>query len=908
MRIREFTFGKSLSRACVAGVMVSAVLAMLAACSISAADLIEVHVAPTGNDAADGSRAKPVGSLIGARDAVRRLRAAGKTGPVRVVVADGTYRVVEPLVLTPEDGGSAEAPVRYEAAPGAKPVFSGGRVIAGFKPAGDGVWAAQVPEVAAGKWYFEQLFVDGKRAVRAREPNRFWHYLEKVEEEVLNAERGVDGRRARGARQTVKLRTDDAAILRGLKPEDLKDVNLVVYHNWDNTRRFIDSFDAATSTLVTTGAGMKPWNQWKRNSHYIIENCKAACDAPGEWFLGRDGVLIYRPLPGQDMAKSQVVAPVSERFILIQGTAAKPVAHVTFSGLAFRHGQWLTPESGFEPHQAAAPIEAAVQADGASHVTFERCEIGHLGIYALWFRKGCSDNTVRQCHIHDFGAGGVRIGEANWVMDAKEPTQRNTIDNNIIRNGGWIFPCAVGVWIGSSPDNTVTHNDISDLFYSGISAGWCWGYDASTCKRNTIRFNHVHHLGKGLLSDMGGIYTLGPSEGTVVANNVFHDISSYSYGGWGMYTDEGSTGITFEDNLVYNTKDGSFHQHYGKENIVRNNILVDSKERQIALSRTETHLTISFERNIIVWKTGPALSGSWGKSKTVSGGNCWFNSAGAPIEFMGKPLAEWQKAGHETGSIIADPLLTDPDNGDFRVKPGSPALALGFKPFDYAKAGVYGDAEWIALAKAWTYAPVGTPPIPRPVAVDDTFERDEPGKPPRGVEMSVEKKDGAAIVVTNETAGEGKQSVKLVDAAGLKKAWEPQMGWTVDYASGAATCAFWLRVEKASVLNLEWRDRKSAPGGTGARLRIQDGKLRLDGGQTLDLPMDQWVRYVITGTLGVEDGKWSLAVTLPGQETKTFADLPYQHQGFRQLTWFGVMSTANATTTSYLDGVSLSVK
>ncbi|MBM4028171.1 MAG: hypothetical protein FJ280_22675, partial [Planctomycetes bacterium] len=135
---------------------------------LASAGSIETHVAPTGDDAGDGSRAKPVASLIGARDAVRRLRAEGKAGPVRVVVADGTYRFAEPLVLTPEDGGSAEAPVRYEAAPGAKPVLSGGRTITGFKPVGEGVWATQVPEVAAGKWYFEQLFVDGKRAVRAR--------------------------------------------------------------------------------------------------------------------------------------------------------------------------------------------------------------------------------------------------------------------------------------------------------------------------------------------------------------------------------------------------------------------------------------------------------------------------------------------------------------------------------------------------------------------------------------------------------------------------------------------------------------------------------------------------------------------------------------------------------------------
>ena len=719
MRLWKSTFGKSLPCAGVVGVMVSAVLALLAAGPVSAAEVV-IHVAPTGDDTGDGSLAKPLGSLIGARDAVRRLRAVGKAGPVRVVVADGIYRFTEPLVLMPEDGGTAKAPVRYEAAPGAKPVFSGGRTITGFKPVGEGVWAAEVPEVAAGKWYFEQLFVDGKRAVRAREPNHFWYYLQKVEEEVLSAERSADGRRAREARQTVKLHPDDTAILRALKPDELKDVNLVVYHNWDNTRRFIDSFDAATSTLVTTGGGMKPWNPWKRNSHYIIENCKAACDAPGEWFLGRDGVLIYRPLPGQDMAKAEVVAPVSERFILIEGSAAKPVAHITFSGLAFRHGQWLTPERGFEPHQAAAPIEAAVQADGASHVTFERCEFGHLGIYAIWFRKGCSDNTVRQCYIHDFGAGGVRIGEANAVMDEKEPTQRNTIDNNIIRNGGSIFPCAVGVWIGSSSDNTITHNDISDLFYSGISVGWRWGYNASTCKRNTIRFNHVHHLGKGLLSDMGGIYTLGPSEGTVVANNVFHDVSSYSYGGWGMYTDQGSTGITFEDNLVYNTKDGGFHQHWGRENTVRNNILAFSDEGQLAVSKPDPggHIAVTFDRNIVYFDQGTLLGyKGWNTGAKVDlMNNIYWRAGGQNFDFAGKSWDEWRAMGRDDGSVIADPKFVDPAKRDFRFASDEVIKQTGFQPFDYSQAGVYGDADWIALAKAWTYAPVGTRPEPRPVS------------------------------------------------------------------------------------------------------------------------------------------------------------------------------------------------
>ncbi len=680
----------------------------LSAMPIFAAAPAVVYVSPSGSDAGDGSKDQPVASLTGARDALRRLRAGGMTGPARVVVADGTYRFTQPLVLTPEDGGTEAAPVRYEAAPGARPVFSGGRVIGGFKANRDGSWSTRVPEVAAGAWYFEQLFVDGRRATRSRDPNRFWRFLRTVREDPLDG-----GNRAR---QTLRLYPGDTSLLRSLGPDELKDVNLVIYQHWDNTRRFIDSFDAETHTLVTSGERMKPWNPWKTNSHYIIENCRAACDAPGEWFLGRDGTLVYQPLPGQDMTRTEVVAPVSERFILIQGSAARPVVHVSFSGLAFRHGQWLTPKGGFEAFQAAAPIEAAVQADGATHITFERCEISRLGLYGIWFRKGCTDNTVRHCLVEDLGAGGVRIGEANAEMDPKEPTARNTIDNNIIRNGGWIFPCAVGVWIGSSPDNTVSHNDISDLFYSGISAGWRWGYAPSTCKRNTFRRNRVHHLGKGLLSDMGGIYTLGPSEGTSVEGNVFHDIHSYSYGGWGMYADEGSTGITYENNLVYNTKDGSFHQHYGRDNVIRNNILMHSAERQVAITRAEPHRSFTFERNLIVWKSGPALSGPWEQAVTTTRNNVWFNAAGAALDFKGRTLADWQAAGHEHGSIIADPMLESDGKGGFRVKPGSPVLALGFQPFDSARAGVHGDPAWIALAKDRSDTPVEMSPPPMPPA------------------------------------------------------------------------------------------------------------------------------------------------------------------------------------------------
>ena len=150
---------------------------------------------PEGNDAWSGrleaSNADksdgPLRTLQGARDAVRRWKAAnGLSEPVRVVVAGGKYDLREPLVFQPEDSGTEACPIVYEAAAGGRPLFSGGRAISGFRPVDGGIWQTQIPDVKNGSWYFEQLFVNGRRATRSRSPNRFYYYM------AHKVPRGVD--------------------------------------------------------------------------------------------------------------------------------------------------------------------------------------------------------------------------------------------------------------------------------------------------------------------------------------------------------------------------------------------------------------------------------------------------------------------------------------------------------------------------------------------------------------------------------------------------------------------------------------------------------------------------------------------------------------------------------------------
>jgi len=660
---------------------------------------LELYVAPEGNDAwsgrsasaaADGSDG-PLASLAGARDAIRRLKAQGAiAGPVKVIFRGGVYRIAEPVIFTPEDSGTASAPIIYAAQPGEKPILSGGVSITGWRKLSDRLWAAEVPAVQQGKWYFRQLFVGDRRAVPARTPNedKKWYFSAgPVEPFPADRVRALQGDGFKTA-----FRFYDGEIKTW---SNLEDAVLVYYHCWETSRHRIRAVDEEAKIVRLDNPSVWPMGWWGRDERYFVEAVPEALDAPGEFYLDRrSGTLRYLARDDEEtfLTQDQAVAPRLEELIRLEGNPAsdRPVEHIRFQGLTFAHTDWLMPESEPVAGQASADLKtAAIHCRGARHCSFERCEVVHTGGYAIWFEHGSTDNRVERCLLHDLGGGGVRIGETRLPAEEALHTQRNEVADCTILKGGKVFHGAVGVWIGKSSYNHIHHNEIAHLYYTGVSVGWTWGYDPSEAHHNIIEFNHIHHLGAGHLSDMGGVYTLGVSPGTRVNNNHIHDIWAYSYGGWGLYTDEGSTGIVLENNIVHHVKDGCFHQHYGRENILHNNIFAFSATcGQLRRTREEPHSSFTLERNIVYFDQAELFCGNWGNDRFVLNRNCYWNAAGKPIVFPGnRTFAEWQAAGHDRESIIADPRFVDPHGGDFHLRNDSPALQLGFQPLDAAQAG-----------------------------------------------------------------------------------------------------------------------------------------------------------------------------------------------------------------------------
>ncbi len=694
-------------------------LAVLAFGTAQPQEPITLYVSPHGNDKWSGTRKTPnlihtngpLASLEGARNAIRRLKARGTLDrPVMVRVLGGTYRLDQPFVLSPEDSGTTDCKIVYLADSDKRPVFTGGREIRGWNESQEGRWTVELPDVKSGRWNFQSLFVNGERRTRARTPNEGEYFRA-----AGNVGPGVKSSKDKGdPRDRISFRFKPGDI----KPwENLNDVNVVVFHAWATDRHRIASVNVQTHVVEFTGPSRWPFGRWGiTDQRYYVENYPGALDAPGEWYLDRrSGVLTYIPLPGETTQKAEVVAPVTLELVRFDGNAdgGRFVEHIELSGLRFQYTDWTLGEKGYTNPQAAPDVQSAITLAGARRCVLKNLEVAHVGGYGIELGHGCKDNRIEQCHIHDLGAGGVKLGEVQLPDGEAGRAERNTVHNCYIHDGGHIYHTAVGVWVGKSSFNTISHNEICEFYYTGISVGWSWGYQPSSAHHNLIEYNHVHHLGFGVLSDMGGIYTLGVSPGTVIRNNIFHHVESYSYGGWGIYTDEGSSDILIENNLVYRTKDGSFHQHYGRDNLIRNNIWADSRERQIVRTRSEPHRSFVFEHNIVYFTSGVLLGSNWSGTRDnfQLDYNLYWNTTGTTFTFGKLTFEQWKAQGQDVHSRIADPKFVAPEKYDFRLAPDSPAMELGFKPIDFRNVGLVGPREWVEqpriIKRKWPDPPVG---------------------------------------------------------------------------------------------------------------------------------------------------------------------------------------------------------
>ncbi|HOK55731.1 MAG TPA: right-handed parallel beta-helix repeat-containing protein [bacterium] len=600
---------------------------------------------------------------------------------VVITIKGGIYFLEKPVELTYEHSGTSDLPVIIMPYKNERVIISAGEKLKNYKTEKIDGKEFFVFDVKGKK--FRSLWVNDEYLKRARYPKNGYLKIAGISEEDEKKEwnEGV---------YKVKIHNEDIK-----NWNNFKNSEVILMTRWVESRLPVYYVDINKGIIeFKKRTVFKP----QKDDLYYIENIFEFMDEK-EWYFDFESEKLYF-YPEEKTKNYEFIIPKFENVLIIKGCPEKNeyVENIYFYNITFSHAEWYFPEKSLKGNesggfaQAAIEIPGAVYCEGMRNCKFENCEITNVGTYGFEFSKGCQNNKIINCKTHSIGAGGIKIGERITREEKNLKTYGNEIKGCIIKDGGKIFHSAVGIWIGQSYRNIIEKNEIYDFYYTGISIGWTWGYGKSLAGGNIVKFNNVHHIGKKtdgdgpILSDMGGIYTLGIQDGTLISNNIFHDIYGYWYGGWGIYFDEGSTHIIAENNLVYNTTHGGFHQHYGKENIVRNNIFAFGRDQQIQITRPENHIRFTFERNIVIGNTEKWIYGGI-DFNFMFNNNLYFRIDGKEIKIFdhgGKiyTFKDWQKKGMDTDSILEDPLFYDIKNFNFKLKNNSPAFKIGFKEFE----------------------------------------------------------------------------------------------------------------------------------------------------------------------------------------------------------------------------------
>ncbi|MDA0989244.1 MAG: right-handed parallel beta-helix repeat-containing protein [Verrucomicrobia bacterium] len=671
---------------------------------------LAVYVSPHGRDSwsgalpdptADGSDG-PLATIQAAFDWVAQCRSGGiSNSAFQICLRGGRHELEEPIIIRPEQGGRASnrnprdtrrttsRPVTVCAYPGEEPILSGGRQITGWHPTtvnGVDAWTAPLPDdLQLADWPFRQLWVNGRRAARTRLPQTgFYRVAPPANGWAIEY---TDWR------EQSSNRFHYAAGDLNRNWKNLTDVEVHLFNYWIDPCMRIEAIDTQTNVVTldrNSLCNLQDDDKDAGGAQYIVENVFEALTEPGQWYLDRpDRTLYYIPRPGESMATVDAIIPIIEQLVRVEGAPDDPVQAVRFRGIAFAHTEYRLPPTVSSYNQAANGVSGAIAFTSAVDCALIDCSIAHVGGYGVEVLEGSLDVAVTGCDVTDLGAGGIKV----W-----HGSERTLVRDNHITHGGHLFHAGVGALIGRTKGTQLLHNEIAFFDYSGVSVGWSWGYRPNDTYGNIVSYNHIHHIGNGKLSDTAGVYTLGVQPGTRITDNLIHDVVSRTYGGWGLYTDEGSSDMLWENNLAYNCKTGGFHQHYGRDNIIRNNILAFSSDYELKRSRLEPHDSFAFTHNIVVAHQPTIWCGDWTETHASLDHNIYWtygdttprfggSEADTPDETVDTSFAAWQSAGRDRHSLLADPQFVDPQGHDFSLKPSSPALALGFKPFDLSTVG-----------------------------------------------------------------------------------------------------------------------------------------------------------------------------------------------------------------------------
>jgi hypothetical protein len=678
-----------------------------------------LYVSPQGNDRWTGRLPDPnargtdgpLATVAAAQRATRRLKKSADA-PVTVYLRGGRHRIAKTLLFGPKDSF-----VTYAAYQDEQPILDSGAPVAGWceeTVEGRRMLTADASPALRKVGPFRQLFVSGRRARRARLPDEGFYWMA-----------DVPGTQKSGwpNRRCTQKRIFFAAEGQWRPWRNLTDTDVVIIHWWHEDRRAIASFNPRTRKVVLAEETVRALvddldPSWAK---YYIDNVFEGLARPGDWYLDRKAKKVYYlPRPGETAETIEAFAAGPAAPLRLEGHPDRGalVEQVRFVGLVFEHTDWRRHSHA---SQSASDMPGVVTLIGACQCALENCIIRHSGIYGVDIQDGCIGNRIVGCTIEDLGAGGIMVSGTDHTGPRARRTGHTLISDNHLHALGRVHHAGAGIILKHTFANVVAHNHIHDLYYTGVSCGWIWGYSESVARDNRIEKNHIHQVGQGLLNDMGGIYLLGVQPGTALRGNLIHDVRSSKYGGWAIYPDEGSSHIVIENNVCYDCSSQVFHLHFGRESVLRNNIWAFAKEGIIAISRGNqcnwpqkgaapdgrVSGALTFERNIVLTDGAPVFLGGMDdesgnlETRTFwSDLNLFWDVGGKPVRCAngGHLIAkegykrfftwkEWQAFGYDRHSVIADPKCADLAKRDFRLADDSPAWALGFQAIDLSDVG-----------------------------------------------------------------------------------------------------------------------------------------------------------------------------------------------------------------------------